>query len=217
MEHVFPTEINVSSSSADLNRGKASSAFAGVKEGVVEKIVEPGSFIVTLPDGMKVRVRGSESLKPGSRVQVQFAPVRLKGAERLPGITKPVQPDENGFEWSALIPLGFGGKDAKARLEVFVERQQESAWDKVVPAVYFVFVVHTKEMGEIQWSIHMKGRHVSLQVFAPEAQGFPGVLKTLVLEVEKGLKKKGFTILSPTVYLNRPFKVPSGFRLNVRG
>ncbi len=217
MEHVFPVEVNISSASVGVSRGKFPSSSGSVKEGVVERILGPGSFIVALPEGQKVRVRGSEALKLGSRVQVQFSPVHSKGTEKLEASGKSVQPDEKGFQWSALMPLGFGGKGAKARLEVFVERHQESAWDKVVPAIYFIFVVQTEELGEIQWSIHMKGRQVSLQVYAPGAQGSAEGLRLLVLEVEKGLKNRGFAISSPTAYLKQPFKVPSGFRLNVRG
>jgi hypothetical protein len=215
MEQVFPVEINVSSSSVNLRRGSAASV--GFKVGVVEKMLEPGSFIVTLADGLRVKVEGSKALKLGSRVQVQLPATRTKGTETLLGADQPKNMDENSLHWSALIPLGFGGKDAKASLEVFVERRAGGAWDKIVPAVYFVFVVHTKELGEIQWSIHMKGRHVALQVFAPLVDNSQKALRDLVLEVEKSLKNRGFVISGPTVYLNRPFKVPVGFRLNVRG
>src|SRR5579872_1073036 len=122
MEHVFPIEINVSSPLIDINRGKAFSNFSGVKEGVIERIIKPGNFLVTFPDGLKVRVRGSDSIKLGSKVQVQFTPDRLRGAEKLVDAEKAFGPSENGFHWSALMPLGFGGRGAKSRLEVFVEQ-----------------------------------------------------------------------------------------------
>ena len=217
MEYVFPIEVNVPSASLGGNKAKAFLLIGSIKVGMVEKVIEPGRFIVSFADGVKVRVHGSEGLKLGSKVQVQFNLNRLKGPERLPGAERLAPREESGFQMSALLPLAFGGKGANARLQVFIERQSRSALDKFFPAIYFVFVVQTKEIGEIQWSIHMKDRQVSIQVFAPEAQKLSEKLRLLISEVEKGLKNQGFVLSSSTVYLNYRFKVPSGFRLNVRG
>ena len=217
MEYVFPIEVNVPSASLGGNKAKALLLIGSIKVGVVEKVIEPGRFIVSFADGVKVRVHGSEGLKLGSRVQVQFSLNRLKGPEGLPGAERLAPREESGFQMSALLPLAFGGKGANARLQVFIERQSRSALDKFIPAIYFVFTVKTIELGEIQWSIHMKGRQVSIQVFAPGAQKLPEKLRMLTLEVEKGLRNRGFVLSTPTVYLNQRFKVPPGFRLNVRG
>ena len=217
MEYVFPIEVNIPSASLWANKAKVFLPIGSIKVGVVEKVIEPGRFIVSFADGVKVRVHGSDGLKLGSRVQVQFSLNRLQGPEGVLGVEKLGPQEKSGFQMSALLPLAFGGKGANARLQVIIERQSTSALDKFIPAIYFVFLVQTKELGEIQWSIHMKGHQVSIQVFAPGAQKLPEKLRLLTLEVEKGLKNRGFVLYSPTVYLNHRFKVPSGFRLNVRG
>jgi hypothetical protein len=217
MEHVFPIEVSLSSASMGDNRKNVFSSMGRIKVGVVEKIVEPGKFVVSFADGVKVKVQGQENLKIGNRVQVHFDLNQMKGNEKLPAPESLDKQEESGIQLSAFLPLGFGGKGATARLEVFIERQSGNGLNKFIPAIYFVFVVQTKELGETQWSIHMKGRQVSIQVFASGVQKQREKLKLLALDVEKGLKNKGFVLSAPTVYLNRRFTVPSGFRLNVSG
>ncbi len=39
----------------------------------------------------------------------------------------------------------------------------------------------------------------------------------IIREFEDSLKKKGFSLLAPTVILKRPFKVSAGLQLNVQG
>src|ERR1039458_1208997 len=96
MEYVFPIEVNVPSASLKGNKEKAFVSMGNIKVGVVEKIIEPGRFIVSFADGVKVRVQGSESLKSGSRVQVQFSPNRSNGTESLPGSDSLGQREESG-------------------------------------------------------------------------------------------------------------------------
>ncbi|HJT24306.1 MAG TPA: hypothetical protein VJ873_06995, partial [bacterium] len=124
---------------------------------------------------------------------------------------------ESGTQWAALLPLGFGGKKASARLKLFVEEKPEGIWGKGNRAVYFIVWTLTEKLGELQWSIYLKGRQVSLQVFAEKGFFDLDGLKELTGGVERSLKNKGFTLASPTTYLERPFKVPDGFRLNVKG
>ena len=106
-------------------------------------------------------------------------------------------------------------KGASAQLEVFVEKESKGFGGKKASA-YFVFTVKTETQGEIQWSIYLAGKQVALQVYAPNKTRQEN-LKLMVLEIEKSLKKKGFLLAGATIYLNSPFRIPEGYRLNVRG
>jgi hypothetical protein len=217
MESVFPIELGPLFSPA-LSRGKTSPGQPGVKLGMIERIIEPGRFIVALDEGLKIEARGSIALKTGSQVQILFRDERLPLGEKVKNSGFPItKVGENGFQWSAFIPLAFGGKRATAQLEVFVEKRVKGFLDKGVPAVYFVFTVETEKQGETQWSIHLRGRQLLLQVYRAELKGKIDEFKKLVEELEKALKKAGFVLLGPTAFLTQPFKIPAGFRLNVRG
>lgn len=213
MEQVFPVEINIGSAGLNLGTKAGFQQTASFKQGVVEKILEPGSFVVTLADGGKVKVQGPSGLKVGSRVQVSTSRTRVQEA------AADIIRNQGGAELqgSALIPLGFGGKGAKARLEVFTEKKPSGGSKQAVRAIYFVLMIQTQELGEVQWCIHMQGRSVTLQVFAPQKDVKPDEFKTMLGEVERSLKSRGFFLTAPTIYLNRAFKVPAGYRLNVRG
>jgi hypothetical protein len=124
---------------------------------------------------------------------------------------------ENRAHLSALIPLAFGGKKALARLQIFVERKTGATRFKNTPAVYFVFFVRTENQGDLQWSVYLKERQISLQVFAEGKGDEKEELKSLIGKVEKSLKNRGFILLAPTVLLTHPFRIPEGFQMNVRG
>ena len=218
MEKVFPVETTAVFSRLNLRAGKGFRALTQVaKEGLVEKVLEPGCFVVVLGDGSKITVRGSESLRPGSRVRVLPGSSNMKESEAPSRVGTQTAGDESGFQWTALIPLAFGGRRAEAHLEVFVERRVKGLLEKGILAVYFVFTVQTEAQGEIQWSIYIRGKQVTLQVHAPRGESEREGLKNLILEIEKSLKKRGFLVSGPTIILNRPFKAPEGFRLNVKG
>jgi hypothetical protein len=216
MEQVFPIDMSAASSMKNSNLTKNSSSTESFKEGEIEKIIEPGRFSVVLEDGTKVQVSGSGELKVGNRVQV-LSPSALKDVEASTGAVNASSTEMGGFQWSAFIPLGFGGEGATAKLEVFVEKKQKGSWKKGDTAVYFVFTVKTAKQGEMQWSIYLKGRQVMLQLFVQVKDNYKENLKNLIQEVEKSLKNHGFVVSGPTILLNRSFKTPAGFRLNVRG
>ena len=190
--------------------------FSGFKLGKIEKILEPGRFVVVLENGSRVAAQGARTLKINSRVRV-FPPGEIsagvKGESEPPA--SPLK--GSGTQWRALLPLGFGGEKASARLRVFVEEKTGGLWNKNPRAAYFVVWTHTEKLGELQWSIYLKGREVSLQVFAKNGIDDKDGIRDLAANVEKSLKSRGFTLAAPTVYLGRPFKAPEGFRLNVRG
>ena len=191
-------------------------SYPGFKLGHIEKIVELGRFVVVLESGERVTAQGSRSLKIGSPVRV-FPP-----REILPAVMEEGEPQSyflrnGGTQWEALLPLGFGGKKSSARLKIFVEEKMDSLWEKGPRTVYFIVWTQTEKLGKLQWSIYLKGRQVFLQVFAEKALFDLVSLKNLTAGVEKSLKSKGFALAAPTIYLERPFEVPEGFRLNVKG
>ncbi len=218
MEQVFPVGVGFSSLPIDSNySGRVTNSQTDFKEGVIEKVFQPGNFIVSLGNGLKIKAKGSGSLKKGNKVRIQLPAKQSLGIEESSSqkITKTLSQD--GLQMSAMIPLAFGGKRAKARLEVFVERQMAGGREQGIAATYFVFTIETERNGEIQWSIHLKGKQVTLQVFSNLGEGEKERLKELVCEVEGSLKNQGFSLTAPTTFLSRPFQVPSGFRLNVTG
>lgn len=164
-----------------------------------------------------MRVRGPENVKVGSKVQV--VPTDAVGDKKKAplDVLQPSNFGESGVRLSAFLPLGFGGKGASARLEIFVEERSKSTSPKSEPASYFVFTVKTEKQGEIQWSIYLKGKGVALHVYANPKGGSKDLLRKLTQEIEKSLEVKGYILIAPTVFLSRPFKIPEGFRLNLKG
>jgi len=218
MERVFPLgwgEASPPRGSGVLNRFAALAGSA--KVGVVEKVVGPGTYVIRMDDGGLVEARGPRTLKLGSPVSVTAPAESAKVLGSTADAAVSNREAAEGLQWFALIPLAFGGKKAAARLDVYVEKEKEGTRTKVDPAIYFVFTIQTEECGEIQWSIHLKGRQVTLHVFARPGDGKKGFLNQMILEIEAALNKRGFVLTAPALLLNRPFKVPTGFRLNVRG
>ena len=211
MQKVVPVDIR-DAGKAFVFKGFVTSN-SGYGPGSVEKIIGPGKYLIAMQSGQKVLLQGPRALKVGTQVRVT-APSRPMEPKGVPESNK-INSKESGIQWTAFIPLGFGGKGAAARLRVFVERKKDGPLSKNSPAVYFVFTVETEKQGEIQWSIYLKGRQVAIQVFSGLRS--EGDLKDLIGVVERNLKSKGFVLSGPTVVLARPFKVPEGFHLNVKG
>jgi hypothetical protein len=180
---------------------------------VVERVLEPGRFMVSLENGEKLEVRGGNSLKPGHKVQVLFEEGKPSVGETRSGVSG--IPKETITQWTAWIPLAFGGKGSQAKLDVFSERKPGRGPSQRAFVAYFVFTVETEKNGRVQWNVHLKGRQISLQVFAPDSD-VEG-LRALIGEVERALEGKGFYLTGKAVLLDKPFRVPDGFRLNVTG
>ena len=201
-ERKFPNPVN-------RNNGR-------VVSGIIEKVLSPGRFTVSLSSGQKIQVRGSDSLAVGHRVQVSWSVI--KGAESVSAIPPVLNNLEaEGYLWSAFIPLGFGGEGSFARLEVFVEKRRKMILEKFQPGIYFIFTAITREQGELQWSVYLKERQVTLQIHSDSGGSGRKRIEELARIVEKRLKSLGFVLTVPTVFLSKRFKAPSGFRLNVRG
>lgn len=211
MERVFSLEAVVALDGLKKNFGPLET-----KAGQVEKVLAPGDFIVRAKDGSSMRVRGPENLKVGSKVQV-VPPASVEDKKKPLEVLQSSNFGEGGVRLSALLPLGFGGKGASARLEIFVEERAKSTSPKNEPASYFVFTVKTEKQGEIQWSIYLKGKCIALHVFTHPKGGSKDLLRKLTQEIENSLEVKGYILIAPTVFLSRPFKIPEGFRLNLKG
>jgi hypothetical protein len=214
MEKVFPVEA--------LGVIKKNFGMGGAflspesKPGVVEKIVGPGRYIVTLADGSQISAQGSRGLRLGNKVLV-LPRIELLNEKKDAMETRESSLKESGLQLEAFFPLGFGGKKAKAFLRVYIEEKSEDFWEKRPSAVYFVFNIETEKRGKLQWSIYLKGRQISIQVFSDLERVEKEELRILVTSVEKNLQSRGFRLLVPTVYLKSFFRVPEGFRLNIKG
>jgi hypothetical protein len=131
------------------------------------------------------------------------------------GLLKAAQ--EPGVPWEALIPLGFGGKNAKAELKVYVERVGDKTSQETKPAVYLILECVTELQGKSQWSIYLRGNSVQVQVYPGDGVDAGERFLSLVREVEESLKKKGFRPAGSTVILKKRFSLPRGFHLNIKG
>ena len=192
-------------------------AFPGsaLKEGVVQGIVGPGRYDVALADGTKMQVKSPATLKVGDKVQVLTSD-QARGVPE-PEVQEGIGVLEGGSILTAFIPLAFGGPKANAKLEVEVERRTKEPFKKGGPAVYFVFIVKTEGQGEVQWGIHLNGRQVALQIYAPQMGRLKSELGKLVVEVQKALSDRGFVMSGQVIFSGHPLRLPSGTRLNLRG
>ncbi|HVM32662.1 MAG TPA: hypothetical protein VMU88_05975 [bacterium] len=185
--------------------------------GVIEKTIRPGEFWARLDAGQRVQVRSQADLSQGQKVAV-LMPARL--AERAAVLAPPAAPAAPGLlpgtAWTAFIPLDWGDGQSTAKLEVFTEKSRKHSLEKGERASYLVFTTDFKDGGRVQWSVYLKNRNVSLQIYCNEEAARRHDLGKLAEELEKRLKKLGFCLVSPTLKLKRPFRAPEGFRLNVR-
>ena len=214
MQEVFSVEV-VGRNKGPLAIG-AQRLIPGSRPGIVEKMVGPGKYLVTLRDGKQITVYGPKGIKIGNNVQVltRFEAENIKKSVRE---TQGADFKEPGLQLEAFFPLGFGGKKAKAFLKVYIEKKNEEFWDQRPLAVYFVFNIETDKQGKLQWSIYLKERQIAIQVFSDFDSAEKDELKSVVTNVEKNLRSRGFRLLAPTVYLKSLFRVPEGFRLNIKG
>lgn len=212
MERVSPADLGspLSAGKAET-RGNAGGSRKSMEGSLVKKM-GTGLFLAVLEDGREIKVRGSGALKVGDSVEVLAAKIDAGGSAASDPVLESLG---QAVQWSAFLPLGFGGKGASANLEVFVQKQPKGLSAKKSGA-YLIFTVKTELQGEIQWSIHLMGKQVFLQVYAP-GEDRKEKLSSMVQEVEKSLKNRGFTLGGLTIYLNGPFRLPDGYRLNVRG
>lgn len=184
-------------------------------DAIVEKVLGPKRYLVTLGDGTKLIAIGSESINKGAKVRVSSLPTiafQQKGLDDNLKISV-----KNGDRLSAVIPFKLGNKTSEAKIELYVERGKAGVLSKKDSIVYLVFVVKTEAYGQIQWSVYLKGSQILVQIYAEKYGVGKKGINQMIQDFEISLKKKGFSLLAPTVILKKPFKVPFGFQLNIRG
>jgi hypothetical protein len=183
-------------------------------DAIVDKVLGPKRYSVVLEDGTKLTAVGPDSIHKGTKVRVaafDSSAVRKSGEDNLKISIK------NGDRLAALIPVKLGGKTEIAKIELYVEKEKAGFLPKKDTIVYLVFSIKTDTYGEIQWSVYLKGNQILVQVHAEKDGAGKNNLDQMIRDFELSLKKKGFSLLAPTVILKKPFKVPAGFQLNVRG
>ena len=218
MEQVFPVNIETLMVRKDAFLPGNSFTQAHFRLGVVERILGPGRFIVAVDGNLKVEVQGSAFLKVGSPVKMLLKKFPDHVADRVlkrPSLEMPI---ENRPQWTVSMSLGFGGKNAASRLEVYTDRKNIPLFGKDDSAIYFVFSTGTEMQGEIQWCVHLMGKYVSIRVYKNDGmKKMPIDFETILRNLEDSLRKKGFFVSTPTVILKRPMGMVGAFQYALRG
>jgi hypothetical protein len=183
------------------------------RNAVVEKVLGSKLYLVSLADGTKLTARGSSSITKGMKVLVSSLPVSNQtGSEHRLRLEI-----KNGDRFTALIPFKVGNKTPEAKIDFYVECEKAGFLSKKDMIVYLIFTVKTTTYGQIQWSVYLRRKQILIQVYAEKDGNEKTTIIQMIQNFEISVKKKGFSLLAPTVVLKKPFKVPDGFRLNIQG
>lgn len=169
--------------------GKEYSKLPMNSDAVVEKILGPKRYLVTLVDGTKLTAIGSESINKGTKVRVTSLPTvfQQKGLEE--NLKLSIQ---NGDRLSAVIPFKLGNKTPEAKIELYVEREKPGFLSKKDSIVYLVFIVKTETYGHIQWSVYLKGSQILVQIYAEKDGVEKKSIKQMIRDFEISIKKEVF-------------------------
>ncbi len=193
---------------------------AGTVDAVIEKNIRPGQFWAALGNGERIKVHSAAELTVGQKVTVLVPKPDSSGAAKASRPLAESRPlvDQGGRVWTALLPFDFapGSGAGVVKLEVFVEKVKKHSLEKTSRASYLVFTTDFENGDTLQWSVYIKGKNLSLQIYSGEKTAQRHDMDKLSGEIEKRLKKLGFILTAPTVRLLKPFKAPQGFGLNVR-
>jgi hypothetical protein len=184
--------------------------------GVIEKQIRAGQFWARLESGQRVRVHSSADLSAGQKVSVLPAPTAAPAPAEMTKVASPALVDQAGAFWTVLMPFDFGLGESTAKLEIFVEKSKKHSLDKAGRASFLIFTTDFADGDRVQWSIYLKNKNVSLQIYSSDGTSERHDIVKLSAEIEKKLKKMGFLLAAPTTRLAKLFKVPKGFGLNVR-
>jgi hypothetical protein len=123
-------------------------------EAVVEKVLGPKLFLVSLEDGTKLTARGSSTIIRGMKVQVlSLLSLGQKESEDRLNLD-----GKNGNRLSFLIPFKLGNKTPEAKIDLYVDREKTGSLYKKDKIVYLIFQVKTAIYGQIQWVVYLKGK-----------------------------------------------------------
>src|SRR5208282_3073158 len=105
---------------------------------------------------------------------------------------------------TAVFPLAFGGKNAKAKLEIYTPKEKSRASKKKV--IYFIITLTTERFGDLQWSIHLWGRDAEVQLYSGRSSQEDDI-RDLIQNVEESFRKAGFKLAGSVCRLDEPFHV----------
>ncbi len=182
-------------------------------DAIVEKVLGPKLYLVSLEDGTKLTAKGSANITKGMKVKVTSLPVFNRDDSEY----KMKHGDKGGDRFSVLVPFMVSNKTAEAKIDLYVEREKKGVLFKKDVIVYLVFTIETLTYGKVQWSIYLKGSQILVQVYAEKDGSGKKNINQMIRDFEVSLKKKGFSLLATTLILKKPFKAPTNFRLNIQG
>jgi hypothetical protein len=186
----------------------------GLGDAFVEKVLGPKRYLVSLVDGTKLTAIGPAFINKGTKVQI--SPLSVSVFQKNAEANSRLSP-HSGHQYSAFIPLKLRNKTSEAKLELYIEKGKDGFLSKNNPIVYLVFSVKTESYGQVQWSLYLKGKQILIQIYTEKDGAGKNDIHQMIQDFEGSLRKKGFSLLTPTVILKKPFKLPSGFQLNIRG
>jgi len=173
----------------------------------IEEVVGAGRYRVRLGD-QTFEVAGPEGLKQGDRVRVFWE----KKEQSVPAPkSDEVDPVVQEAVW---LPLAFGGDQSALKVDVFVPSGQRKPGSAL--AVFFLVETDTAHVGKTQWGIHLKGRHLALQLYL-ENGSEPVLTGSWVTGVVDRLTALGFEMEYPLQRLKRPLHAPKGYGVSIRG
>jgi hypothetical protein len=173
----------------------------------IEDELGAGRYRVRL-GGQTYEVAGSEGLKRGDRVRVFWE----KPAQEFS--TPKADESDSLLQEAVWLPLAFGGEKASLKVDVFVPSTPKKAGCPV--AVFFLVETDTVHVGKTQWGIHLKGKHLALQLYL-ENDSEPVLTGNWVTGVVDHLTALGFEMEHPLQRLKKPLHAPKGYGVSIRG
>jgi hypothetical protein len=187
----------------------------GFKDGqtaLIGKVFSTGSYMVTFRDGTQVKVKGPDGLQMGVPVRVfRSMSDSSRAAQDRFAVNAWLLESEAVLALKTAFPLAFGGKEAKAKIEIYIPKEKGRATKKKV--IYFIITLTTERFGDLQWSIHLWGKDAEVQLYNG-LKSEEEDIKKLIRDVEDSFRKAGFRLAGSVYRLEKFFRVPQGYRLD---
>jgi hypothetical protein len=206
--------IPLNSKSAYSVSGLPKNRFKEFVEGetaLIDKVFSNGIYSALLRNGNRVKVKGPIGLDIGTPVRVfQSTDVALNISSRDAIVNILELENEAVLALTAVLPLAFGGKGAKVKMEIYTPKQRAEISKKKL--IYLILTLTTEGFGDLQWSVHLWGRNAQVQLYGG-FQNKEDEVKKLIHDVENSFLKAGFILTGSVCRIREPFLVPQGFRL----
>ncbi len=182
---------------------------------LIEKVLSKGVYLATFQGGNSVKVKGPVGLDVGVPVRV-FCSNKVNSDYVIGNALENAWLLENEavLALTAVLPLGFGGKGAKAKLEVYTPKEKRGINKNKL--IYFIITLSTEGFGDLQWIIHLWRRIAEVQLYGGVVKK-EGEIQKIIEDVEKCILRAGFTLSGPIIRIKEPFQIPQGLRLDWRG